>query len=251
MLGIAHGQDCVAPALILIAAYALAKKELPFASGLALGAGLFKFHLFVLWPLCLAAQKRWKMMAGFAAIGAIELIVSLHLAGWDGVSSYVQFLLSSKFHVAPEKVVSLWGLLANLGLMNAPRGIVGGVAGAICVTVLSRKAGLEQLFTIAAAGSAVVAPHVYLYDATVLLLPLWLAIFVCTDRSVRRAAMLFSKPYIFAVLLLLWPPFTALPAIVLLIFAGLSAYSRPASWAETPTVSEQTPRIGAGEGVST
>jgi hypothetical protein len=46
----------------LVVAYVLAEKKREFWSGLALGAGLFKFHLFFLWPLALASQKRWKML---------------------------------------------------------------------------------------------------------------------------------------------------------------------------------------------
>jgi hypothetical protein len=93
-----------------------------------------------------------------------------------------------------------------------------------------RWASIEKLFVVATAGSLALAPHVYLYDATTLLLPLWLAIFSCADSKVSQTSILFSKPYIYAVFLLLWPPFLALPAVALLTFVALATRSAGESW---------------------
>ena len=43
----------------------------PFASGALLAAMLIKFHLVLLWPLGLALQRRWKMLAGLFTKGRI------------------------------------------------------------------------------------------------------------------------------------------------------------------------------------
>jgi hypothetical protein len=54
--------------------------------------------------------------------------------------------------------------------------------------------------------------------------------FSCADGLVRKTAILFSKPHIYAVFLLLWPPFLALPAVVLLIFVALAVRSAGENW---------------------
>ena len=51
-LGIAHGQDCVLILAIVLGVYALADREQHFLSGMVLGAGLIKFHLFLLGRSC-------------------------------------------------------------------------------------------------------------------------------------------------------------------------------------------------------
>jgi alpha-1,2-mannosyltransferase len=84
-LGIAHGQDCVLILLLVLGVYALAHREQHFLSGLMLGAGLIKFHLFLLWPVMLLIQRRWRMLAGACAAVTAELLISLLLpgpAGW-------------------------------------------------------------------------------------------------------------------------------------------------------------------------
>ena len=233
LLGIAHGQDCVTPVAALIVAYLLAERKRDFLSGLVLGAGLFKFHLFILWPLALASQKRWKMLAGLAVMGTVELLVSVFLVGSAGVASYIRLLESANaqpLSPAPQKVLSIWGVLANFGINNTTAGVILSVAGGIVVILMLRNAGIEKLFALATAGSLAIAPHVYLYDAATLLLPFWLAIFSCKDRLVGKTAILFSKPHIYAVFLLLWPPFLALPAVVLLIFIALAVRSAGESW---------------------
>src|SRR5262249_10836969 len=66
-LGMAYGQDCVLPLALLIASYAAAERERPFAAGALLGGTLMKFHLVLLWPIALLIRRQWKMLAGFTA----------------------------------------------------------------------------------------------------------------------------------------------------------------------------------------
>jgi hypothetical protein len=81
-LGIAHGQDCVLILLIVLGVYALARREQYFLSGAVLGLGLIKFHLFMLWPLALLVQKRWRMLAGACVAAAAEMLV------WRNISRF-------------------------------------------------------------------------------------------------------------------------------------------------------------------
>ncbi|MEO8052451.1 MAG: glycosyltransferase 87 family protein, partial [Acidobacteriota bacterium] len=81
-LGIAAGQDCVMLLAVFIAAFVLAERGRTFASGMALGLLLWKFHLVLLWPVVLLVQRHWRMLGGFAAAAAAELVASVALGGW-------------------------------------------------------------------------------------------------------------------------------------------------------------------------
>ncbi len=73
------GRAC--PVGVVVASYALAEKGRPVA-GAVLSLGLIKFHLFVLWPVLLAVQKKWRMLGYFMA-GSTILAGGIAPAVWD------------------------------------------------------------------------------------------------------------------------------------------------------------------------
>ena len=118
-LGIAHGQDCVLILAIVLGVYALADRERHFLSGMVLGAGLIKFHLFLLWPIMLLIQRRWRMLAGACAAVTLEVLASLALAGPGGIAKYVALLrMTDLRHLSPspELMINVRGLAMNLGI---------------------------------------------------------------------------------------------------------------------------------------
>jgi len=179
-LGIAHGQDCVLVLLIVLGAYALAHRGRNFLSGVILGAGLIKFHLFLLWPVMLLIQRRWRMLAGACVAVTAELLVSLLLAGPGGIAKYVALLrMTDLRHLSPspELMINVRGLALNLGLDSIAATALLTVAAVILTAIACWRAPLWRAIAAASAGSLLVAPHVYGYDAGLLLAGLWLAMF--------------------------------------------------------------------------
>src|SRR5205823_14117802 len=114
-LGIAHGQDCVIMLAILIVSYELAERGKWYASGAAVGLGLIKFHLFLLWP---TARR---MLAGLALVAASEALISLLLAGPTGFIQYARLLQKKDIehlNPSPELMINVHGLAINLGFPN-------------------------------------------------------------------------------------------------------------------------------------
>lgn len=221
-LGIAHGQDCVVMLVIVILTYSLADRQKDFASGAALGLGLIKFHLFLLWPVALLVQKRWRMLAGACAGVAAELLVSLLLAGPGGLVEYFQLLRKKDIehlNPSPELGISVHALAINLSADNLiVRGLL--VAGVVLlVAIACRRAPVWRWVAAASTGSLLVAPHVYGYDAGLLLASLWLAIFVSTDKWTRIAATLVTTPIPF-LMTLAGSPWAAASPLALLLFLG-------------------------------
>jgi alpha-1,2-mannosyltransferase len=224
-LGIASGQDCLVMLAILIATYALSEKGSHFASGATLGLGLIKFHMFLLWPLVLLIQRRWRMMLGACAAVAAESLVSLWLSGWRGIAEYFQLLRNKdieRLSPSPELMINVHGLAINLEMDNlAVRGLLVGVV-ILLVAAACRRAPLWQWMAAASAGSLLVPPHVYGYDASLLLLSIWLAIFMSPAKWTRLAATLVCTPIPFLLNLAGTPWAAATPIALLLFLLSLS-----------------------------
>ncbi len=241
-LGIASGQDCVAILAILIATYALLEQGRQFAGGAALGLGLIKFHLFLLWPLALLIQKRWRMLLGACAAAAAEALVSLWLSGPRGIARYFQLLRNKdieRLSPSPELMIDVHGLALNFGVNNPMfRTLLVGVV-ILLLAAACRRASLWQWIAAASAGSLLVPPHVYGYDAGLLLLSIWLAIFMSADKWTRIAATLVCTPIPF-LMNLAGSPWAAATPVALLIF--LFSLSRK-SQSGVPDVGREVPRL--------
>lgn len=199
-LGIGAGQDCALILAILAAAYELSERKKDLASGAMLALMLIKFHLVLLWPLALLLQKRWKMLAGYCAAAALEVAVSVGLGGITGAKRYLALLQDKsleRLSPSPELMVSWQGLMDNLN-MSGSWAIGALLASVIVVYVLAvRTAPLWRMFALTAAASLFIAPHVYAYDAALLLVPVMLAIHLSTQKATRVAATFFSMPFTF------------------------------------------------------
>jgi len=113
-LGIAHGQDCVLIFLIVLGTFALAEREQHFLSGVVLGAGLIKFHLFLLWPVMLLIERRWKML--ISAILTLAVLTSIALP-------FDPRLLQHYHELATSPYMELF----PSGIMWGPRMLLGGI----------------------------------------------------------------------------------------------------------------------------
>jgi Glycosyltransferase family 87 len=253
-LGIASGQDCVVLLAILIATYSLAEKGSHFSSGVVLGLGLIKFHLFLLWPLGLIVQKRWRMLLGASAMAAAELLVSLWLSGPRGLLAYAELLRNKsleRLSPSPELMINVESLVLNLGHGN---GIVHILLIGIVVLLVAAacwRAPLWRAIAATSAGSLLVPPHVYGYDAALLLLSIWLVIFSSVDKWKRIAALLICTPLPFLMTLAGTPWAAATPLALLLFLVCLARGSRsegsyeatPSAHAGIPDIRREIPRF--------
>jgi alpha-1,2-mannosyltransferase len=235
-LGIAHGQDCVLVLTIVLGVYGLANRGQHFLSGVILGAGLIKFHLFLLWPIMLLMQRRWKMLAGACAAVAVEMSVWLALAGPDGIAKYVALLrMTDLRHLSPSPglMINVRGLTSNLGTDNiAVIGVLTAVA--VMLTALACwRAPLWRSIAAASAGSLLVAPHVYGYDAGLLLVSLWLAVFESGAQHASRLARITATVLLTPIPLMLGmakSPWAAATPLALLAFLASLAWMTPLPW---------------------
>lgn len=196
-LGIASGQDCVMMLALFIVAFELAERSRWFAAGAALALMLMKFHLILLWPVALLIQRRWRMLTGFCVTALSLVAICIALGGVSSLRVYAALLQNKNLdHLSPspELMISFQGLLANVGI-DARWASAVSIVAAIAIFVWSvRAAPLWRFFALTAVASLWIVPHVYGYDASLLLLPIMLTIFRSTSPASRIAATLLSTP---------------------------------------------------------
>jgi hypothetical protein len=224
-LGIASGQDCVILLALFIIAYELKDRGKAGWSGAALALMLIKFHLVLLWPVALLVQRRWKMLAGFCAVAAAEAGLSLALGGIEGARTYVALLRNKSLdHLSPSKelMICFQGLTENLGIESPA--VTGTIIAAILLLFVFAvyQAPLWKMFAVTAVASLLVAPHVYGYDATLLLLPFLLTIFYSQLAGAKIAATLLCTPLSFG-FALAGKPYAIVASASLVVFLVLLA----------------------------
>ena len=239
-LGIAHGQDCVLMLAILIASYTLAEREEWYWSGAALGLGLIKFHLFLLWPVALILQKRWRMLAGLSAAVAIELSVCLLLAGPRGLQAYAALLQNKdieRLNPSPELMINVHSLALNLKFPSSGARFTLVAIVLLLLILTLRNAPVWKMFCVTSTGTLLVVPHVYGYDAGLLLLPLWLAIYCSTALWPRLAATVLVTPLPFMMTLAGAPWAATAPLAILFFLLSMLVKSPPKHTPQNPVSS--------------
>jgi len=207
LLGIGHAQDCATYLAILIASYALFRKGRELPAGLVLGLGLLKFHLFLLWPVALILQKRWRALLGYCLTGAALVAGSVAAVGAKGIMDYCSLLADpgvAESTPGRAREVGIGSLLANLSVSSAALAILLGMAVAAVALCAVRRASIEWLFVILPAASLAAMPHALYYDPTMLLLSIWIALSLPATRLLHSVAMVLASPFVFSAVLL--PP---------------------------------------------
>lgn len=225
--GIINGQDCVVMLAAVLCGWLALERGRDGWAGAILALALFKFHLLLLLAPAMMLRRKWRMLAAYAAVGAAEAALSLALLGPDGVRQYVRLLTAKNIETispSPERMMNVYAILTNLWIETPWTSIlaVGTVLAAAWIGI--RKAREDwQWFWIAAAGSILVAPHVYEYDAALLLPAMLMCLsLTATDRTsgwLRLAAATAALPVPY-LCTLLGRPWAIAPSLVVAVWFG-------------------------------
>jgi hypothetical protein len=233
-VGICLGQDCAAYLVLCIAAFVLVERGRALSGGAVLGLLFVKVHLILLWPLVLIVQRRWRILIGMSAIAGIGAAASVLLLGPAGLRQYFAVLAEVKAFHSPATNVDLWGILSNFRIAIWPvLAVCTGIIVYLVIRAASRPVPLWEIFAIGTSGSLLVSPRAYMYDAAMLLLPLWFVIFLSQRRWSRIAAVTICTPV--TVLSSLVPqPYTVFSAVCLLAFVLLLCLEKQSGLNDRP-----------------
>jgi hypothetical protein len=187
LVALTLGQDSILLLFIISLAYLLMDKKMDLAAGLVLALASIKFqYLIVLIPLLLMSRK-WRVVAGIGLGCAGLAAVSTYVISWRGFENYFGFVraidtLAGPGAPNPALMVNVRGFLAGTGwamhslTLNAVGvGVLLGLAATCALSApVTRKNGLVFAVYIAVALTA--APYAHFPDATLLWLPVLLAL---------------------------------------------------------------------------
>jgi hypothetical protein len=244
-LGIAHGQDGPVMLAAVCIGYELLSRGRPQVGGAAWSFGLVKFHLWLVLPVALAARREWRVLRGFAGGAAALAAAALLLGGFGGAGKYARLLTNKELErlsPTPENMWNLQGIAENFAL-SGPAFFVPASAAVLLLAALAlRRAPLWRTIASGMTAGLLVAPHVYGYDATMLLLAVWLTMAHAASPWTRRMCMLHAVP-LTPLATLLGKPFAAIPALVMLSWlAALAAEGLRAEPRESSSPAEARSR---------
>ncbi len=180
---VSGGQDVAFLLLVVTIAWRLTPSR-PFAAGAVLALSALKFHLFLLLPIFLIAQRRWRMLAGTSATTGAILAICFAVAGLDWIPNYVRFVLQGQTNPSVNAMVNLRGLVEGLPHSLAWEG-AGAALVACGVAWIASRTNFSVGFSAALAGSLLTSHHAYAADA-LLLLPALLTLAWEVPRTVLR-----------------------------------------------------------------
>jgi hypothetical protein len=210
----ANGQDIAFLLLFLAIAWRWHASR-PFLAGLALGMCTMKFHLFLLLPVLLVAQRRWRMLAGASAMAGVVLAVCFASAGASWPVEYAKFILQSQTNPNVRGMPNLRGLVD--GLPHSTGWEIGiGVVIAVGVGWLAAHSGFGAGMSAALVGSILLSHHAYAADLLILLPALLTILEGAAWMSTRVICVLLLSPFPFFV-----TPAVPLAGPVPLLLTGL------------------------------
>jgi len=177
LLGFAHGQD-LSFLLLVLAVSLRVHASRPILAGALLSFCAIKFNLFFLLPLLIAAQRRWRMLAGLLTGCAGLTAISFAAAGADWPRRYFEIL--SRGNISPEEQImpNLHAMLLGVPHNRLIEPLLGVVA-AVIVWLIARRTDFAFGLAAVLIGGLLVSHHAYPQDCT-LLIP---ALLILMSRS--------------------------------------------------------------------
>lgn len=196
------GQDSALSLLVWVAGTRLILARRDVLAGVVFALGLCKPQLFVLVPVVLLVQRRYRSLAAFASTTGVLTLVSIQMVGVDGVQNWLGLPFRDAYREAVQ-VGQAWKMQGVPSFLTslAPPGLAGaaevigllaaGIILALFVTSCLRwptSRGDAGMWAFAALTTVLASPHLVVYDL-VLLLPAVLYLLERQDISTVRVAL--------------------------------------------------------------
>ena len=177
LLGIALGQDLTFLLLVLAVSLRIHSTR-PIVAGTLLSLCAIKFNLFLMLPLLIVGQRRWRMLAGVMVGGAATTAVSFAAAGADWPRRYLGLLTMGRISPEEQIMPNLHAMLLGVPYQRVIEPLLGVVA-AGAVWLVAVRSSFAYGLAAALVGGLLVSHHAYPQDCT-LLIP---ALLVVLSRS--------------------------------------------------------------------
>ena len=188
-----NGQDVLLTLFWLAIAMWLNRRGKPFAAGMALAMCASKYHLFLLAPVAVVAQRRWRMFGGAIAGGAGLLAISFLAQGPGWLRPYLAALSDSRMNPNLAIMPNLHPLFGD-GPVSIVLEAAAAVVLAVALFLVARRSiGLEAVLAGSIAASLLVSFHSYMADCAILLPALTMAV-ASRSRLMKALAVVLALP---------------------------------------------------------
>ncbi len=245
------GQDSVLLLALLSASMFALDKERNFTAGALAALGLFKFHLLIPLALLLLCWKRFRFFAGFSSVAAVLVVISIMVASPGQIRLYARSLLNIgqggnggahellRYPLPITMMASVHGLVNEI--FEAPSIqrtmftilLVAGVMLWIAIAV-PRTCPIQWMVSIALTTAVLVSYYLFIYDLTILLLPLTVALNRSTAPFRGKNGRLLSAACILVFLspacLILWTDYFYLVSLPVFFFLFMLVKSAKNEW---------------------
>lgn len=242
LLSLNCGQKSTVLLLIFTATFCLLRREKHFSAGAVFALIAFKPHLAIPLGLMMAYKKQWRFLGGAFVVLALQVSMC-SLAGIGVCLDYVNVCVGMGDYVQTggyvlEKGFSFWSAWQLLlGGANVAKLASFLSASAIVVAMLRSWRGqlslssrrFEIQFSLVIFATVLVAPHLYSYDLTMLILPAALVSRSAANANVRAGWLaLFAIMFFFTEQIIELVRVTTLPigvAMLVFLFAALVTFA--------------------------
>jgi len=189
---LAAGQTSCMGLFIYALVYFLLKSGKDGWAGAALGLSYYKPPIFLIFVLFMLLRRRWKMLSGFAVMGALLMAGTVAVVGVDGLAAYVEQASSYRYGVEvfggkslpPSKGAGLLALLFQALPEHRPVAkVIFAIAAAIGLAFgfryLSKRdeedrgsAAFDLGFAFDVSLSLLLSVQMVIYDVTIMLVPM-------------------------------------------------------------------------------
>jgi hypothetical protein len=223
MANFVNAQDVTFLLLFLVLAWRYHASS-PWVAGISFGLCALKFHLFLLVPVLLIAQRKWRILGWAAATLLVLLGASTAVSTSHWIPQFIGIAFTSGANPYDYAMPNLHALV--YGLPHALQWeLLGDAFVAAMVAWLASRSGFSLALGATLIGGLLVSHHAYFSDALVLLPALLIVIREVNSTTPRLLAGVLLSPLPF----LVYPrvPFTApIPILSLFLLIALVVTER-------------------------
>jgi glycosyl transferase family 87 len=210
-----NGQDTGILLFLASLSIVLARKNSDLLAGVALSLCAIKPHLFLLIPLILALQRRWRILYGGGLGGLFLLTISFISGGWSWPRAYWANLEGqTKLLEYMPNIHTVSVLLGNGPADLAAEASLSALVIMATIYLGARVTDYELAFTFGLIGSLLISFHSYTQDCLLLLLSLAIILQKQVIKSVRWLTELAASPIAYFLLLSGSPFNIAMPCML-------------------------------------
>lgn len=223
-----NGQDLTLLLLWIALAISCQHRGKPFMAGLIFSLCAAKYHLFLLVPVLILAQRNFRFARGLLCGGGILAAISFAVGGLSWPRQYYAVLLDPRIHPDVGHMPNLHGLFGN-GTLAPYFEWTSAILVAAGTWMIARRMLFDYALAATLAGGLLTSHHAYLPDCSILLPAALVTVSATTLPALRALALTLLIPVSYFSLLVDSPLRAVVPLAILamLLLMALEAWRRP------------------------